>query len=230
MLLHGYGATADLQDLIFGLGARVDSLGFILVKPEGTTDSYGAQFWNATDECCNFDQSSVDDVGYLTGLLDEAKSLYPVASESLVGHSNGGYMSYRLACEVPERLAGIVVLAGAVYNDEADCVGTTPVPVLHVHGTLDESVGYESTPTHAGAVESVGRWVTKAGCDATPIEGGPRDYVSGVEGEETIVQQWSGCADDLDIQLWTAVGADHVFLDNRNSFKDDATAWAIGVR
>src|SRR4051812_3323016 len=68
ILLHGYGATADLQDIVFGLGVRVDDLGFILVKPEGTTDASGAQFWNATDECCDFGGTGVDDVGYLSGL------------------------------------------------------------------------------------------------------------------------------------------------------------------
>lgn len=227
ILLHGYGVNSDIQDVIFGLAARVDTLGYILVKPEGTEDSGGSQFWNATEECCDFERSRVDDVGYLTGLIDEARATYPVSTVSLVGHSNGGYMSYRMACEVPERIHRIAVLAGAVYKDESDCAGTDPVSVLHIHGTDDESVSYDSNPAHAGAVESVERWSTKAGCDAEPATLGTRDYLSNVDGEETTAQQWQGCADGIDVQLWTAAGADHTFIGARNSLRDDVAAWAI---
>lgn len=228
ILLHGYGANATLQEVVFGLDARVDTLGFILVEPEGTVDSSGAQFWNATEECCDFDGSGVDDVGYLTGLIDEARSLYPISTVSFVGHSNGGYMAYRMGCEVPERIDRLLVLAGAVYKDESDCVGTEPVSVVHVHGTDDESVAYESDDSHAGAVESVGRWATKAGCAADPTVIDQRDYLGRVDGDETTVSQWSGCAEGIDIQLWSAAGGDHTFVPNEEAFKDDVAVWASG--
>lgn len=227
ILLHGYGVDADIQDVIFGLGVRVDALGFILVKPEGTVDASGSQFWNATDECCDFDHSGVDDVGYLTGLIDEARATYPIASVAFVGHSNGGYMSYRMACEVPDRIDRIAVLAGAVYKDESQCVGTEPVSVLHIHGTDDDQVPYDSNPGHAGAVESVERWSTKAGCAAEPTTLGTRDYLRNVDGEETTAQQYTGCADGIDVQLWTAAGADHTFIGANDTFRDDVAAWVV---
>jgi polyhydroxybutyrate depolymerase len=226
ILVHGYGVNADIQEVIFGLGQRVDDLGFILVKPEGTVDSTGSQFWNATEECCDFGNTGVDDVAYLSGLIDEARTLYPISTVAFVGHSNGGFMSYRMACEVPEKIDRIAVLAGAVYKDEADCVGTQPVSVLHVHGTLDDSVAYESDPGHAGAEESVERWATKAGCTEPPTVLGTRDYMSRVDGEETTVSQWEGCASGTDIQLWSAVGADHTFLDSTDLWRDDVAVWA----
>ncbi len=224
VLLHGYGATSTLQEAIFALNQRVDALGFILVKPEGTVDSEGSQFWNATEECCDFDGSGVDDVAYLSALLDEARSLYPVSTVALVGHSNGGYMSYRLGCETPDRIDRIVVLAGATYKDEVDCLGTEPVSVWHVHGTIDDTVAYASDEAHAGAEESVGRWVAKAGCDATAAVQEPRDYLRGDDGAESTGQQWSGCG-DVDLQLWTAVGGDHYFVANTDAFKDDVARW-----
>ncbi len=226
VLLHGYGVNSTIQDAIFALGQRTDALGFILVKPEGTVDSLGNQFWNATPECCDFGNTGVDDVAYLGGLLDEARTLYPVEHVALVGHSNGGFMSYRLACEVPDKLDRIAVLAGAVYKDEADCAGTTPVSVLHVHGTLDASVAYASDATHAGAEESVGRWVTKAGCAGSPTVAA-RNYLNSLPGDETTVTQYGGCAEDVDVQLWSAEGADHTFLGNNDAFKDDVANWLV---
>ena len=228
VMLHGFGANATLQDLVFGLGSRVDSPGFILVKPEGTEDADGYQFWNATEECCDFYGTGVDDVAYLTALVDEAEITYPVSSVTFVGHSNGGYMSYRLACEIPERIDRIVVLAGAVYKDEAMCVGTTPVSVVHIHGTADDSVGYESTPDHAGAEESIGRWATKAGCDSAASDLESRDYFPKLEGAETTRKRWTGCEGGLDLELWTAAGGDHTWFPNESAFKDDVAAAAAG--
>lgn len=227
ILLHGYGVTADIQEVIFGLGVRVDALQFILVKPEGTVDTSGSQFWNATPECCDFGNTGVDDVAYLSGLITEARSLYPISTVAFVGHSNGGYMSYRMACDAPALVDRIAVLAGAVYKDEADCVGTEPVSVLHIHGTLDDSVAYASDPGHAGAVESVERWSTKAACDPEPVVLGMMDHLSNADGEETTVSQWSGCSDGVDVQLWSAEGGDHMFVDARDSFRDDVAGWAV---
>lgn len=228
LLLHGYGANSTLQDAVFGLGPRVDSLGFILVKPEGTTNSDGAQFWNATNECCDFEDTKVDDVGYLSSLIAEAHTLYPLSTVNLVGHSNGGYMSYRMACDRPDLLDRIVVLAGATWKEESMCPGIEPVSVLQVHGTDDDDVAYESNAHHAGARESVGRWVTKAGCDEPSSSLGDRDYLSGQEGAETTIEQWTGCAQGIDVQLWSAEGGSHYFLDNVDAFKDDFATWVVG--
>ena len=227
VLLHGYGASGAIQDLVFGLGERVDDRGFLLLVPEGTRDANGSAFWNATPECCDFGGTGVDDVAYLTALLDEAGSHYPIDSVRFVGHSNGGYMSYRMACEVPERLDRIAVLAGAAYADEADCHGEEAVSVLHIHGTLDDSVAYESGLGHAGAEESVRRWVDKAGCADTPSPLPARDYLDQVDGNETSALQWSACADGHDLQLWTALDGDHMWFPTRDNFKDDVADWLV---
>lgn len=227
VLLHGYGANSSLQDLVFGLGLRVDSLGFILVKPEGTVDDIGLQFWNATPECCDFYGSGVDDVDYLTRLIDDATAAYPVSSVALVGHSNGGFMSYRMACEEPDLIDRVAVLAGATYKDEADCVGTAPVSVLHIHGTADPTVAYASDLLHAGAEESVGRWSSKAHCSPEPVDVGPKDYLTGIGGSETAISQWTGCDAGVDVQLWSAAQGDHFFLATGDPFKDDVATWLV---
>ncbi|MSP56520.1 MAG: hypothetical protein EXR69_13105 [Myxococcales bacterium] len=227
ILLHGYGVTADFQEVVFGLGQRVDALQFILVKPEGTVDGDGKQFWNATSECCDFDDSGVDDVAYLKALIDEARSLYPTSTASLVGHSNGGFMSYRMACETPERVDRVAVLAGAVYKDESDCIGAEPVSVLHIHGTEDDTIAYESDAGHAGALESAERWAQKAGCGSDPVVLGTTDYMANAAGEETTINQWQGCAAGIDVQLWRAEGSDHLFLDSEDVWRDDVATWAV---
>lgn len=226
VMLHGYGANATLQDVVFGLGERVERDGFLLLKPEGTVDGNGNRFWNATPECCDFFQSGVDDVAYLSGILEEVRAHYPVAQVSLVGHSNGGFMSYRMACDRPDLVDRIVVLAGATFADEEDCVGSEPVAVAHVHGTLDATIAYLSGPAHAGAEESAGRFAAKAGCDEPPVRLADRDHLSSILGDETTVDRWEGCAEE--VELWSGIGGDHLYLGRTPRFQDDVAAFALG--
>lgn len=229
MLLHGYSANATIQDAYLGISERVDASGFVLVLPEGTTDDGGDQFWNATDACCNFDGSTVDDVGYLLGLLDEIEASMPVDPDrmGLIGHSNGGFMSYRLACEAPERIAAIVSLAGATWDDEADCGTGAPVRVLQIHGTADTTIGYAGGNTQGGgypsAEESAGRWAERAGC-STPSTGAPVDYDKGVVGAETEPVTYADCA--ADVALWRMNGSGHIPGVN-DAWSDAVVAWVL---
>jgi polyhydroxybutyrate depolymerase len=239
-LLHGYSANSEAQNIIFQMKQRVSRDRFILVLPEGTKNKAGKQFWNATPECCDFDNSGVDDVAYLGSLIEEAKTLYAIdpARVSFVGHSNGGYMSYRLACEIPEHISRVAVLAGSVFLDEADCVGKKAVSVLHMHGTEDDLVPYHNNLSEmksdvwridtVGAEEAIGRWRLKAGCAANaapPVSG---DFLTGVAGAETQILSWPGCQDEKEITLWRMVMGDHLFLDANEAFRDAIAAFLLG--
>ena len=61
----------------------------------------------------------------------------------VVGFSNGGFMSYRLACDHADRIAAIVSISGATYADPDRCAPSEPVAVLEVHGTDDRTIPYD---------------------------------------------------------------------------------------
>jgi len=210
VLLHGYSANAAVQDAYFDLSAQADRLGFLLVLPDGTEDQYGLRFWNATPACCDFYGDGVDDVRYLTGLLDEMEASFPVdpARVSFVGHSNGSFMAYRMACEIPERIASIAGLAGSTWADEDDCLGDTPVATLHVHGDLDDTILYGGTMFYPGAEETIARWADKAGCASGPTETDTRDFDTQVSGAETTRSAWEGC--ERDVAFWKMAGSGHI--------------------
>ena len=223
VMLHGYRVNAAINDALFGLSRRVDEYQFVLVMPEGNVDQSGAQFWNATDLCCDNDETGVDDSAYLSALIDEATGLYPTSYVALVGHSNGGFMSYRMACDHPEQLDRIAVLNASTWIDEANCPGEDPVSVLHMHGTADDRVPYEATGPYPGAHGSVARWSEKAGCDANAVTG-LADHLGSPE-EESEIWGWSGCDEGLDLQLWLAEGGDHLYLDANQAWRDAVAEW-----
>ena len=241
ILLHGYGANATVQDLLFGLKERVTKRQFILVLPNGTEDSSGKRFWNAGPECCDFDGTHpVDDVGYLTGLIDEAEKLYHVdpAHVNFVGHSNGGYMSYRLACEIPDRIHRLAILAGAVDGDPSLCKSEKPVSILHMHGTADTIVYYPPHPTAPtdgflpvvtiGAEATIGRWLKKDGCPSTWPAPVRADLLSTHDGDETEMFTWKNCTSGKEIQFWRMNGGDHLVIDVNQDFRDRVLDFVLG--
>ena len=210
ILLHGYSASSSVQDLYFGLTRNASLEGFYVVLPDGMTDGAGNQFWNATPACCNFGGSSVDDVAYLTALIDELESLVPVSDVYLIGHSNGGFMSYRMACERAERITGIVSLAGSDFLGDSDCVPDRPVSVLQIHGSLDGTIPIDGMAgAYPSATDVVARWASRNGCEPTSATGDALDLESEIAGAESEVERYdAGC--DAHSELWTIVGGSHV--------------------
>lgn len=232
VLLHGYAVGADLQDRIFDLSSRVDSAGFLMILPEGNRDALGLPYWNATPVCCDVFNENPDDEAYLASLLVEVEERFPIDPDRITftGHSNGGFMSYRMACAFDDKIAAIAPLAGLSWYDPDNCEATTPVSVLHIHGTDDATIPYERNLIYAGAEQTVDRWAERAGCDADLVEQPePRNYDSFTAGDETIRQHYTGCGDGVQVGLWTMEGSGH--LPNLTSeWTDDLVDWLLAQR
>ncbi len=221
ILLHGYGASGLGTDDYFRLARAADARGYVYAYPDGTKDSNGNRFWNATDACCNFDRSRVDDVAYLAGVIAEIQAKLAIDPKriALVGHSNGGFMSYRMACDRADTIAAIVSLAGATFDDPADCAPSEPVSVAQIHGTADGVIRYKggdaiNDVTYPGAETTAQTWATYDGCGETPSPLSAKVDVDailtdGADPAETSVAEWSGCRSGAVVQLWTIPSGGH---------------------
>lgn len=216
ILIHGFGASGFVQELVFQLQPESDKRGFLYAHPDGTVGADGKRFWNATDACCDFGKTNVDDVAYLTGLVKEIGEHYAVDPKQVffTGHSNGGYMSHRLACDKPDVIAAVASLAGATYLDPTKCKAAEPIGVLEIHGTKDESVLYDGEMQNGmgypSAQETVAIWAEKNGCAATTTEGMSMDIDSLLAGNETLVTRHDNCKPGGAAELWTMQEASHV--------------------
>lgn len=228
VLLHGYTGTSKVVDAYFELNALVDEKQFLLALPDGTKDPGGKQFWNASDACCDFFGTGVDDVAYLGAVIADVKARFNVDAKRVfvVGHSNGGFMAHRLACERSGEIAAIVSLAGGTYTSAAKCKATEPVAVLQVHGDADETVLYEGgsffagSPAYPSAEATVGLWATKNGCNATLTKTAEKlDLDTGLAGEETTVARHA-CTKGA-AELWTIAGGAHI--------PDFGSTWAARI-
>jgi polyhydroxybutyrate depolymerase len=215
VLLHGYTATGALQDMYFKLSQLAEQRTFLLATPDGLVDTTGQHYWNATDFCCgSAGTQKQDDVAYLTAIMDEVRLKYRVDPKRVffVGHSNGGFMSHRMACDRAGRVAAIVSLAGAQWKDVSHCTPDAGVSVLEVHGDADALIYYAGNSFFPGAVDTVHDWAVLNGCSATALAtaGADIDLESTLAGAETKKEAFTGCPAHSAAELWTIRGGSHI--------------------
>lgn len=210
--LHGFGSNASQTGAFFDTADTAASRGVITLTPEGLVNGDGRRFWNATEMCCDWGNSGVDDVAYLTDLMDEAIEKYAVDPERIyfVGLSNGAFMSHRMACEKSDRIQGIISFNGASFKEPDDCDPSDPVELIHIHSTDDDTVPFDGHNWLPSAQEVVDHWVEWNGCDAEPDDDGRIDLTGAVSGDETTRQSWPNCADGGAVHFWTIEEGSHV--------------------
>jgi polyhydroxybutyrate depolymerase len=229
--LHGYTQDGARTANYLGLTAQSEQRGFLLAYPDGLVDGDGNHYWNATDGCCDFDGTGNDDVAYLASVIETVQDQYAVDPQRVfvIGHSNGGFMALRMACERADLIAAAVSVAGQMPADASSCTPERPVSVLQVHADTDEVIHYDGGMGGTGkpypsTAQTVADWQRLDECGATPAEG-TADYESRVAGAETVTSTWS-CADGSEVGLWTVTGSQH-YPTWSPQFAPDVADWML---
>ena len=216
LVLHGFGVSAELVMAKVQLAVLANHKRFAYVVPTGQQNAEGRLFWNAGPACCDTDKRGLDDVARLTALLDLARTDPRVDPNRVyvIGHSNGGFMAHRLACEAGDRLAAVISVAGAAPASETVCPRAA-LAVLEIHGTADPFVHYEGGTVrdrkdfaaHPSAPDTMKWWATQLGCAPTPKPQADLDLEPNLVGAETQVSRYDDCRGAA--ELWTVRGGAH---------------------
>lgn len=163
--LHGYGSNNVEQEFYADFRPIADTAGFIIVHPNGTLDGQNNRFWNA------FGASTVDDIGFLSALIDSVSEGYSIDPNRIysTGMSNGGFMSYELACALSNRIAAIASVTGSMTYVQLNlCNAMHPIPVMEVHGTADGTVPYTGSLLFIPIDTLVDYWARFNNCTLIP--------------------------------------------------------------
>ncbi len=230
ILLHGFETNAAAEEtVVLPFSRDVDRRKFLFAQPNGTTDREGKRFWNATDACCDYGHLRVDDVAFLRALIADVKTNQSVDPRKVfvIGHSNGGFMALRLACDASDVVTAVVSLAGAGFSDPARCASGQPVSVLAIHGNADDTVLYEGGSTETGVYPSAHRTVAQLaarnGCTGTLAADGTADFVGDAE-LETTREATEGCPTTGRADLWTVDRTGHIPFFN-DAFRTAVLDW-----
>jgi len=211
LAFHGGLGTAAYMPALTGFSRTSDREGFLVAYPNGSGALDDRLFtWNG-GTCCGYAQrENVDDVGFVRAVIDDIAARFPVDPRRIyaTGISNGGILSYRLACEMADRVAAIGSVAGT--QNLPECAPSAPVAILHIHGTADQhlpfegGVGPESLAgvDFASVAESINFWQR---ADQCPAEA--RVEVSGIVTHTT----YAPCAAGSAVELFAIEGGGHAW-------------------
>jgi polyhydroxybutyrate depolymerase len=138
-VIHGYTGSAEGIAAYSGMNSIAEREGFIAVYPQGTIDSYGNAFFNVS---YGFnDESTINDVSFIRELVKSISHEFNLKRKKAfaTGMSNGGEMSYLLACTSSDLFKAVAPVAGVLMKGLKDsCELNSPVPVFEIHGTADK--------------------------------------------------------------------------------------------
>lgn len=208
--LHGAGSTAVEQAVYSKLNLVADTAGFLVVLPDAIDN-----FWNSGLPL-DPGVSLPDDVSFLSALLDTMLLRYNVDADRIysTGMSNGGFMSYRLACEMPGRLAAIASVTGSMAPAVFDgCSPGEAVPVFQIHGTADSTVPYLGALFTKPIADVVAFWVNNNACPDGPGAGPYVDMLPDIASDNTTTeaQRWIACTDWSEVLLYTIDKGGHTW-------------------
>lgn len=198
VMMHGGLGSAQQAERAYGWNDEADTGGFLVAYPDGLSRT-----WNAGDCCGSAQRDGVDDIAFLTALVEALQVEFGVAPDRTfaTGMSNGAMMTYRLACET-DLFAAIAPVAGTIVSS---CENPAPVSVLHIHGLTDSQVRMDGEPGDGvgdvdgmPVVDAVELWRVAVACeDAIVTE------------EPPVATTSSDCTDDRRVVLVTVADAGH---------------------
>lgn len=214
-VMHGYSGDAENIRNYSNMNEIANEFGFAVCYPRGTVDSSGNRFWNVGYDF--HPNETVDDVGFLQELaifLQTENNLSPTKTFA-TGMSNGGEMSYLLACEASETFAAIASVAGMMLQDIMDsCAPSNLISVFEIHGINDNVNYYNGDPTSSGGwgaypsiPETIDYWVELNECTDFFTEDLPNTNTS--DDSYIISDKYTGGINNNEVWLYKIYGGGH---------------------
>lgn len=205
--LHGYGSNSTEQLIYSNFASTANEHGFLVVHPQGTLDNSGGSHWNAGWG------TGVDDIGFISALIDSLSMDYTVDLDRVysTGMSNGGFMSYTLACQLSNRIAAIASVTGTMtIGQTALCNNSKAVPVMEIHGTADGVVPYAGSNFGEGIDDVIDFWVNKNACD-TDAQFTMIEDTNMSDGSTVEHYVYSNGTDGSSVELYKIIGGGHTW-------------------
>ncbi|MFP6836498.1 MAG: PHB depolymerase family esterase [Pseudomonadales bacterium] len=210
LYFHGYTGTANNALRTIDFRSLAEQNTFILVVPQGTLlPGTGEPHWAVGGWSAS---STTDDVGFTDALLDRLAADYVIDSARIysTGMSNGGAMSYHLACQLSDRIAAIASVTGSFTRDvHAACNPMHATPIMHIHGTADTIVPFDGDNERLPIDEIMDFWSQYNVCDIEPTTT-PLDDTNG-DGNSGDLITYSNCQTGVEVQLYKMTGMGHTW-------------------
>ena len=224
VVYHGLTQTNDILTLA-GFNQIADTARLIIMYPQGLENDFNQTAWNNGTGL----SPVADDIGFTNFMLDTAALAYniDISKTYAVGVSMGSIMCYTLACNLNDRFAAIGAVFGPMSTQDMNtCTPSYSTPIIHFHGTNDQTVPYNTNPlpTLTLATETINWWENQkncnGSCDSTRVNEIAQDNLTPDR------FGYQGCDDDGSLEHWRTNGGDHdYYITPINDFTHFVEVW-----
>lgn len=208
---HGLNSTAQIQENYGDFRPIADTAGFIIVHPQGLSLSGTTgwfSFWTVLQ--------AQADLAFANAILDTLSRRLSLDPERFysTGMSNGGFMTYDIACFMNQRFAAIASVTGTMVPEHlSQCQPGRAVPVLHFHGTIDATVPYSGiggTLPFVPVDSLIQFWVNNNGCNPIPLVQSLPNI--NVQDNSTVIRYtWDQGYGGSVVELYKVIGGGHTW-------------------
>lgn len=219
--IHGAYSTAEYHEQRTGFSRVAEQKGFIVLYPNGIGLFGWLQHWNAGHCCGKALGDNIDDIGFIFAALDDMATYLNIDRRRIyvTGFSNGGMLTHRIGAERGAQVAAIAPVAGAMGGSEHPGEAlwqipapSRPMPVLMIHGSLDDRVPYKGGPRpdkpgsqqYLPVTAAVDYWVNENGCP-------PQAQQQTIDSVIITREFWNGCSQNAAVELWTIENWKHTW-------------------
>lgn len=211
--MHGLGSNSQAEELYSQFDNVADTGRCVVVYPDGISNQ-----WNVVIGCTGSTTpcTGVDDVGFISALIDTMHSNYNIDLGRVysTGMSDGGFMTFRLACELSCRIAAAASVTGLLqeaYPLYPQCNPTRKMPMMQFHGTADSVVKYTNNgPYVANVPNTNSRWISIDGCPSSPVVTNLPDVTT--TDSTTVTENYYGLCGDSTLYIqYTINGGGHTW-------------------
>ncbi|HLI06479.1 MAG TPA: PHB depolymerase family esterase [Ktedonobacteraceae bacterium] len=200
---HGHGSNASQQQYRTGFSQLANAYDFIVAYPQGAIGPDHRTGWDTGPRR----DPHTNDVLFVSNLLTHLEESWCINPERIyaTGFSNGGGMTYVLACKMADRFAAVASVSGSYPPVPGGCNPARPVPIMELHGTADRTVPYNgsSAKGYPPITQWLQQWAERDGCDRRPVTFFNEGNVTG--------ERWVGCRDNVTIIHYTIDGMGHMW-------------------
>jgi polyhydroxybutyrate depolymerase len=208
LIFHGHGGSAAGMEGT-GFSQLADREGFIAVYPQGLPQGAGGpSFWADIGPI----DDGIDEVLFVSDLLNTLQKEYCVDANRIyaTGFSNGGGMTWFLACRLAGRIAAFAPVSGDHYAPPGGCQPGRPVSILEINGTADDLVPYKGISAsespawpEQSILQTLQAWALRDDCTA-----GPGVFM---QDSTTVGLQWTGCKQHSLVMHYRTIGEGHAW-------------------
>lgn len=205
--MHSLDSDARMMEFMTALSDKADEHRLAAVYPQGT-GPVGRRSWNALFCCREAAERKVDDIEFVSVLIDLMGESYGTRGTFVTGFSNGGMLAHVCGIKLADKIDAIAAVGATIGPEVLDMMPSRPLPVLLINGTVDRLVPYDVSrydfllPTR----DAIRYWVEKNGCSPEPT-------VS--ETAEVVTERYTGGRDGSEVLACRVKGAGHVWPGSR---------------